>query len=361
MKLLSKLLILLLLVPVATATANDKFKGRYTKEKTISKEYNVNADANLTVTNSYGNIDVVTWNENRVVIDVLIRTNGNNEEKVQKRLDDIDVDFSASASKVSAKTRFGEKGKSWSWWKKSKNNVSMEINYTIKLPVTNSVDLGNDYGSISLNRLEGKATINCDYGQVIIGDLMADGNSLNFDYTNNSTITYMKSGVISADYSGFNLQRVETLDLNADYTRSEIGEVSDLTYNCDYGKLDVGKVDQLTGRSRYLPNNIGTLTNRLKLNTDYGSIVVERMASSVKGVEINSDYTGVKLGYDSNLSFDFNVQLSYAGLNGKDDLNVTMSDKSNSSKQYQGHYNQANSGNSIKITSSYGGVTLKKL
>ena len=47
----------------------------------------------------------------------------------------------------------------------------MKINYTIKMPVNNSLNLNNDYGAINLNKLDGKATINCDYGKLIIGEL----------------------------------------------------------------------------------------------------------------------------------------------------------------------------------------------
>jgi hypothetical protein len=341
-------------------TANDKFKGKYTKTKTLNKEYSVNANASLRVMNSYGNIDITTWNENRTVIEVTITTNGDNEEKVQKRLDDIDVEFSGTASQVSAKTTFnGGKKSSWSFWGK-KNNVHMEINYVIKLPVTNSVDLGNDYGSISLNRLEGNAKISCDYGQIIVGELMAENNLLNFDYTDNSTIDYMKSGRINADYSGFTLDKAENIELNADYTKSEILEVNNLNYNSDYGKLTVGKVNTLVGRGNYIPNKIGTVSGSLNLNTDYGSISVERLTSTVNEVVIKSDYTGVKLGYDTGFNFDFVVKLSYAGFNEGDDLNITRSDKSSYNKLYEGYHGTKNSGNMININSTYGGVSLKK-
>jgi Holliday junction resolvase-like predicted endonuclease len=179
----SKFILFLLLIPTLLFATDGKFDGKYTKEKKINKEYNVNADAGLKVSNSYGNIDIVTWNENRTVIEVLIRTNGNNEENVQKRLDEITVDFTANSSLVTAKTLFKNKNKSWSWWGSKKKNVSVEVNYTIKIPITNSVDLNNNYGSISLNKLKGNAKISCDYGQIIIGELLADNNSLNFDYT----------------------------------------------------------------------------------------------------------------------------------------------------------------------------------
>lgn len=362
MKRLFKILFIALAIPVAASASDPKFNGKYTKEKSIHKEYNVDAKALLEVDNSYGNIDIVTWTENRIVIDVMIRTNGNNEEKVVKKLENIDVEFTASSSEVKARTLFRDKrSSSWSWWGNKNNNVKMEINYTIKMPVTGRVDLSNDYGSINLNELQGKAKISCDYGQINIGKLLADNNSLNFDYTKNSTIGYMKSGGINADYSSFTLEKVERLDLNADYTHSEILEVNDLVYNNDYGKITIKEVANLEGRGDYIPLRIDRVSGRMVVNTDYGSVSVDELMPTVKEVTINSDYAGIKMGYHPNFNFDFAIKLSYASLNGEEDLEMISVDKGNFNKSYAGYHGQKDSGNTININSDYGGVTLRKL
>jgi hypothetical protein len=360
MKLHYKTLLLLLLFPALVFSNNGKLKGKYTKEKSIKKEFSVNATAGLQVSNAYGNIDIVTWNENRTVIDVSIVTNGDNEEKVKQKLDEITVEFSATGSLVTAKTLFKDRKNSWSLWGNNSNNVHMEINYTIKIPITNSVDLNNDYGAISLNRLKGNAKINCDYGQLIIGELLADNNYLNFDYTNKSTIEFMKSGKINADYSEFTLNKVEKLELIADYTQSEVKEVDDINYNCDYGKVTIGKARTIIGRGDYVTNNIGNASGSINLNTDYGSIQVDRLTSGTKNIIISADYTRVKLGFDSNVNFNFVVDLSYASLKGEDYVTITKSSINNNSKVYSGYFGKQNSGNNVSINSNYGGVTFIK-
>ncbi|PKA84294.1 hypothetical protein ATE92_2475 [Ulvibacter sp. MAR_2010_11] len=353
--------VFLLLIPAIVFANPDKFKGKYTKEKTLKKEYSVNANAGLKVDNSYGNIYITTWNENRTVIEVHITTNGDDEKEVQERLDQITVDFTGNASLVTAKTRFGDNNNnSWSWWGKKHKSISIEVNYTIKIPAMNSVDLNNDYGSINLNRLEGNAKINCDYGQLIIGELLADNNYLNFDYTSNSTIAYMKSGKIDADYSGFVLDKVGRLELNADYTNSEIGEATEVNYNNDYGKVTINKAGNITGRGDYVSNRIGTVTGTLNLNTDYGSITVDRLTGSAKDVTINADYTGIKLGFASNYNFNFTVNLTYCSLKGVEEISVTNTSKESSHKMYSGYHGSKNSGNTVNIRSDYGGVTFIK-
>lgn len=359
MKLQFKILMILLMAPAIMVANHIKFNGKYTKEKTVKKEFVVNMNAALKINNSYGNIDIITWNENRTVIEVHIKTNSDNEEKAQKKLDDITIEFSANPSLVSAKTLFNKKRDSWNFWGNN-NNVSMEINYTIKLPVTNSVDLNNDYGAISLDKLEGNAKIDCDYGQLLIGELRADDNYLTFDYTSKSTIAYMKSGKINADYSGFTLEKGERLELIADYTQSEVIEIENLNYNCDYGKVTVGKAKNILGRGDYVTNRIGIVYGSLNLNTDYGSIKVERLMGSAKDVIINADYTGIKLGFVDNYSFDFNLDLSYASLKGEEYVTVTKSAKENSRSSYSGYHGKKGSGNSINVKSDYGSVTFYK-
>ncbi len=361
MKLLSKTLLFLFLFPALAMATNGKMKGKYTKEKTVKKEFNVNSGAGLNVTNSYGNIDIVTWNENRTVIEVTIKTNGDNEEKVQERLKEINIDFSGNASLVTAKTIFNEKKSGWSWWgSNNKNNVSVEVNYSIKLPITNTVDLNNDYGAIHINKLKGNAKINCDYGQLIIGELLADNNYLTFDYTDKSTIGYMKSGRINADYSGFTLEKTERLELTADYTKSEILEAQSINYNCDYGKVIIGKAQEVIGKGDYVNNQIGTVTGSINLNTGYGSIRIDNMASTANNITIKADYTGIKLGFDSSYNFDFIVDLSFASLKGEEDVTVLKSSKDYTNRMYSGYHGKQNSGNTVNINSDYGGVTFNK-
>jgi hypothetical protein len=354
-----KTLLLILILPAVVTANHDKFKGKYTKEKTVKKEYTVNSDALLEIDNSYGNLDIVSWNESRTVIEVHITTNSNDEEKAQKKLDDITIEFYGSSSRVSAKTIFKSKKSSWSFWGKN-NSVKMEINYTIKVPVTNSVNLENDYGAISLDKLDGQAKIDCDYGQLRIGELRAENNSLNFDYTNNSTIAFMKSGTIEADYSGFTLEKGGKLGLNADYTNSEIQDIDEIKYNSDYGKVVIGNAVNVFGGGDYVTNRIGTITGSLDLNTNYGSIKVERLEGSAKNVTIEADYTGVKLGFSSDYSFNFDIDLSYASFKGKENVTVSKTQKDNNHSTYKGYHGNSNSGNMVKINSDYGGVAFIK-
>ena len=348
---------------LAKTPFNNDFKGRYTKEKTIKKEYNVNADALLKITNSYGNLKITSWNENRVEITVIITTNGNDEEKVAKQLDEIDVSFDASPQMVAAETHINKENKSWwsSWTSgNSSNNVNMEINYIVKMPVTNSVDLNNDYGGIYLNKLKGKASISCDYGHMELGELLADNNFLSFDYTNNSTIGYMKSGKINADYSTFTLENAENIELNADYTKSTFKALKTLNFTCDYGTLSADQIGSIKGRGDYLSLRLGSVSGNVDLNADYGSIKIEELTAAAGDVTIQTNYAGIRLGYAPDYHFNFTISLEYAGLSGDEDFDMVTKRIESSDKYYQGNYGGSGATNTVNISSEYGGVTFEK-
>lgn len=359
--LLFKYYLLLFLASPALLLANHgKLKGKYTKEKTIKKEYSVNSDALLKINNSYGNLTLTSWDQNRVEIEVHIKTNGNNEEKVQRKLDEITVDFDANSSMVSAKTIFDKNRSSWGWnWGKN-NNINMQINYTVKLPVKNSVHLSNDYGNISLDRIDGHAKIYCDYGRMDIGELHGRNNELNFDYTSKSTIDFMNSGKISADYSGFTIMKAGDLVISADYTNATVEKMDNLRYSSDYGNLEVGEANNVEGNGDYINVKLGTVRGNVDVNADYGSLRISKMAKDAGNVSIRTDYTGIKIGYDPQYHFDFEIITEYAGVSGKDDFEISISKEKSSERYYKGHYGSSGSGNNVSITSDYGSISFYK-
>lgn len=352
-----KLAITMLLFPLLVLAGNG-WKGKHTKEKKINKEFSVSSTATLDVDNSYGNLDITTWDENRIVIEVTITTNGNNEEKVQKKLDQIDVKFNSSGDRVSAETIFN-KNKS-SWWNWGNNNVNMKINYVIKMPMSNNVKLSNDYGSINLDKLEGRADISCDYGKITTKELMADNNRLSFDYTNNSYFEYIKSGEINADYSGYTVSKSKNLDINCDYTKSIIEVAENVEYNNDYGSLKIEKVNNVEGNGDYLTMRLGDVYGNVSVDADYGSFKIDNMAATAGNIDIKSDYMKITIGYESGYSFDFELDLEYASLRGDDGFEFSKKIVKSSDKYYKGHNGKANSGNRINITSDYGSVNFDR-
>jgi hypothetical protein len=355
-----KLFFLFLWVPIL-GFPTEKETKKQKETKTIEKEFSVNTDNLVYISNRFGNVDITTWNENRIVFLITITVQGNDSDLIAEKLNDINVVFEQTPNQVSAKTEIRKnKSKSWfSWVFNNNQSVNYKINYSVKMPVNNDLTIYNDYGSIYLNEINGKTKINCDYGKIIIGNLNNSDNEINTDYSKNSTIEYIKSGNINIDYSSINVAVSKKITLNADYSNSSFENIEELKYNCNYGRLNVENANFVTGTGDYLTMDFGNIYKKIKIDTDYGSLRIDKMMKGFYSADITADYTGVRLGIDKNASANITIDLSYGRIKFDEYFIFNKKNIKTSNKHYKGYFNQPNSSSEISIEMDYGSLQLQ--
>ncbi len=365
MKKLYKILALFLLVPALTLAGNGR--GKYTKSKKLSKQYTLNADGMVKISNSFGNVTITSWDQPQVTFEVVVEVNGDDESRVEKRLKEIDVRFNSSSEMVEARTFNGENDNDdfsfWDLFKSNNNrgyNGKVKIDYVVRMPITASLDLNNDYGAVIIDKLEGRADISCDYGRLDIGQLMARDNELSFDYTRSSHIDYMKSGIIRADFSDFDLYGCEQLEFKGDYTKARLHKTARLNYKADFGTVETEESISVVGRADYTTSRLGVVLEKLDITADFGTLKVKELGKDIKSVNVRSDYTGVDLNYHRDASFKFDIDTEFAGINTSGDAEITNSSKDHTEKSISGYVGKSGSSGMIKIKSEFGGVSLKR-
>lgn len=348
MKNIHKILILIICIPKLGFAIDEKFA--YNKEKTMSKSFDVNNDAETNITNSYGNINVYLWDENKVSIQVNIKVSGNNEKKIAERLNAIEIDFQSSQNRVIATTDLN--GNSW----KGNNNVSYEINYIIKIPKNGSVKLNNKYGNISVDKLNGSAAIDCHYGSLFLGQLNNKNNSINLSYSQNSTIDFVDKVNLKSQYSDINFQKVNQINIDGNYNSFNFQTVGNFTMSSNYTRIKASSIQKAVIDGNYLTLKLGEIGNTTTINSNYSDI--QLIASNkTDAISIDGNYTNTKITCHDDYAFSFEARINYGSL--KDNLGLKYSEKSekNTSKSYSGyHISQGKS--SISISSNYGSIQL---
>lgn len=350
------LLIFTLIVPTLLV-AND-FTGRYTREKKLAKSYKVTADAKLLIENKFGNVEITPWDRDEISIEVVIRTTGTNESKVEDKLDDIDVSFNGTKYVVSAKTHI-ESNSNWFNWFNS--NVSYKINYFVHVPVTNDLDIQNKYGDTYISESKGKINLTHDYGTIILGSLYNDAVNIDMDYSKLEA-DYMKQAIINIDYTDISIDEIHTLDLESDYGHIQVGKSLMINYDMDYGSISIGAVNKIVGNSDYTDVDIEQLGSTAQLSADYGKIAIKSLSSLFDKISIDTDYTGIKIGYSEDSNFSFNINTKYTDVNGieGDRFNLHYQNQKTTSAQYKGDYGTTPSKSHMELNTSYGNITLRK-
>ncbi len=348
MKTIVKIAFLFVLFPVFSFGINDE-NHAYNKEKTISKTYSVNDDAQVNITNSYGNVNVYLWDESKISIQVNIKVSGSNEKKINERINTIDVDFNATLSKVSAKTIFTTKE-----WKSS--NISYEINYTVKIPRNGSIDLTNKYGNISVEKLYGSSDITCHYGSIILGQFNNKNNNISIAYSSNSSINTIDKLNLESQYSDVDFQKVNSINIDGNYNTFNFQNIGGLNLSSNYTKVKANSIQKIAIDGNYLTLKLGEIGNTINISSNYSDIQFSA-SNKTDAIAINGNYTNSKITCSHDFAFNFDINLGYGSLKEELGLKYTQKSEKNSSKSYSGyHISQGKA--AINITTNYGSVQL---
>lgn len=230
-------IILVSLVHSTAVAQNDnendnRKKYGFVKNKSVNKTYTVAPGDKLSIANSFGKVEVHTWNKNEIKVDVSVEVTANKEALAQKILDGISISEKQRSGDITFKTSINgnSSGKN--------DKSSMEVNYSIYMPETNELDLSNEFGATTIPDFKGRVDLTSKFGSLTTGALADVKNIVvefgkgNFESIANGNITVKFSSASFGKLSGNTKLRFEfcsaskvnldngltSLDLNASYS-----------------------------------------------------------------------------------------------------------------------------------------------
>jgi hypothetical protein len=331
--------------------------------KEFHKEYKAGPNTTLNINNKYGDVVIQSWDKDQVVIDVKITVNLPNEEKAQKLLSYIDVQFSEGENIISAKTVIDDKFSFTGWGGDSKK---FSIDYNIKMPAETALALANKYGNTDINELHGLVDLDIKYGDLTAGKLTRGNvkplNSLNLAY-GKGTIDEAGWLDLTIRYVGsLGIEKSQALLLDSKYSKLSLGETSSLVGESKYDNIRIEKINNLVLENGYCDVKVGELTKKLTYNGSYGSFEVETIPAGFEKMNTDTRYMGVKLGIDEAASYKLEAKLSYGGLKYNEEKfrNQKRIINNNSSEISGTIGDDASPASSVSITSAYGSIRLNQ-
>jgi hypothetical protein len=331
--------------------------------KEFHKEYKAGPNTTLDINNKYGDVVVQSWDKDQVVIDVKITVNLPNEEKAQKLLSYIDVQFSEGDNLISAKTVIDDKFSFTGWGGDSKK---FSIDYNIKMPAGSPLTLSNKYGNSDIDELHGLVNLDIKYGNLTAGKLTRGNvkplSRLNLAY-GNGNIDEAGWLDITVRYVGkLAIEKSQALLLDSKYSKLSLGETSSIVGESKYDNIRIEKINNLVLENGYCDVKVGELTKKLTYNGSYGSFEVETIPAGFEQMNTDTRYMGVKLGIEESASYRLDAKLSYGGLKYNEDKfrNQKRIINNNSSEISGTIGDDASPTSSVSITSAYGSIRLNQ-
>ena len=364
------ILFLLIGFNVSLHASEPTFKEEFTRE--VNKTFDVSPGVTLEIQNKYGDINIATWNKNQIQIDVLIKVKSSNSEKAQKFMNEIEIDFNSSSSKVSATTKYPDNNKSWwSGWFGNGKNLDYEVHYTVNAPEDMSTALVNKYGNITQASIDGDSDVTNKYGDIFYKNVSGELD-LNLGY-GKATIGEVGDSKMQIKYSEIKMVEVKDLEISSKYSEFKIKHCSSMTSRTKYddykietigslkndGKYDefiLGTVGEINIDTKYTDVKINMLNHMGVFDTGYGGVDVNSTGSDLEKLAINSKYTAYNFGVTGD--FHINFEGSHADLKISKPYEKYSSNKDGSDLNVKAYRGSKEGGAKISAYMRYGGLKI---
>ncbi len=339
-------------------------------ERTIQKDFQIDSDGLVDLSNKYGKVTIETVSGNTVNIEVVIKVDANSQSKADEIFDRIDIDFTNNGSLVKAETTIASQKSKWfSWWGDSKSN-SLEINYTVKMPKSCRLSLMNKYGDNFVDHLDGKANISVKYGNLQLAGISGDLD-LEMKYAKGS-VGSAKRVSLDLGYSDLNMSDVGDMELYTSYSNLNIDEAGDIDSDTKYSNIRIKKVGSIDNEgkyddfeiesvnsfridTKYTDVEIDELSDQAKFNMGYGGARIHKVGSGFSKISIESNYAGFKFGFGSGAGYEVDLDTKYTSVK-HGDLNTHMHVEKNSELALKGK--RGGGGGLIYARMKYGSLKL---
>ena len=337
--------------------------------KSINREFPTNANGMTALYDKYGTVNVKTWNNNSVKIDITIIVNANNQRDADKMFDRIQVNFTNTFGYVKAETMIGE-DRNWL----PKGNCDFKINYDVWMPIGNQLDLKNRYGNSMVADLNGKLTAEIKYGDLRTEAIGNDAD-LNIGY-GKAYMTKVNNLTGQVSYGGINVSEAREVQLDSKYSEVKVDKAATLRITSKYDDFSFGTVDDLRLQTKYA--NVRLESARLtyvtaqytdvKINNlveiadgdlTYGSFKITNLGKNFTSVNVLGKYTDVQLNTEKPVNMRFDVQTDYADMKMPAGAVVRSHTKNGNHESQEGHVGDANARGLVKVRLSYGSVQIK--
>lgn len=271
---------------------------QHEKTRKIIKSFVLPQNAELIISNKYGNIHLLQWEKDSVRFEVDLIFRSSKADKIAKMMKEIDVRFSESSFYISAVTSFPGSGKLWNEITDVTKSVlqsgnEAEINYTVYIPSHAKLKIENRFGNIYIHDHAAATDIRISNGTFQANTI--NGKSQITVSFGSAQIHAVQDALVELNYADFQLNEAGKLQLNGRSSTMQMGKVEVLQLNSRRDKIDIERAGSVRGEASFSRLQFGFIENDLLLTTNYGNLLLTGLDPQADFVHLSSNYTALKL------------------------------------------------------------------
>lgn len=361
----------LFLAPTLVVWANGP-KQEFTKS--INREFSTAADGTTALYNKYGSVNVKTWQNNSVKIDITIVVNAKSQREADETFKNINVNFTSAWGYVKAETMIAEAMNSGMWWPAKSCGDDFKVNYEVWMPATNQLDLKNKYGNSWVAALKGKLIAEIKYGDLRTEAISNDAD-LNLGY-GKAWISRVNNLYGQSSYSELNITEANDIQLDTKYSETKVEKANNLRITSKYDDFNFGNVEELRLQTKYAnlrsnsvrsayitaqysDMNLAAVREAIDADMCYGKLEIDALSRNFSNVNVVGKYTGVTVGVERGAAYRFDAEVNYADAHVPNSATVKNRSDSGQREAVQGYLGSESAKGLVKARLTYGDLVIK--
>lgn len=247
----------------------------FQKTRQYEEIFPLNNQMEVSIINKYGDVQLIHWEKDSVMIEVHVEVNSNKESKAEKLFQAISVNFRSNFFYVNAETNLAGKSSVWNDISdKTKllfnSSTTTRINYVIHMPNTAKLSIQNKYGHIFMGDYMGELSIDLANGD-FKAHYLSGKSKLKVSF-GDLYINRIEHGFLETTNAEAEIEECFYLETNTKTSKLRVEEIDELHMNSAHDKYYIGSLNKLSGLSRYTFLKIQDLNNNIDLNQKFGSL-----------------------------------------------------------------------------------------
>jgi len=303
-------LVIIFIISLLT-TYKFTFAQTFSETRKITRIFDADPGVTIDVTNKYGKIQVNTWNNDSVKIEIFLSVKSGSESRLERIMSSIDFDFSVNESFIIVKTAFSS----------SFANIlseiinfaepltigdnDVDINYSVYIPRNINVTIDNKYGDVILNDLISELKL-----IILNGDLKANNLSGPVDISikfGNGYVNSIDSGRLDVSYSTLNLKQSDKLTIDSKSSKINIDGCNDLNISSKRDKYFISEVNYFRGETSFSDLVVDNLYHDFNFKMSYGNLKIDYIPKSFSLVNVSSQYTNLNFIFEKFSSYNVDI------------------------------------------------------
>lgn len=371
------LLFCLLFALQVTATPTDSpAEPRREFVKEINKSFPLSATGRLELSNRHGSINVQSWNQDKVTIDIKILVQAGDQETANQVFDRVQINFTDTDNLVSAVTSISSVNKSW--WDRlvgGFNSDDFKIIYTVKMPNRAFLSADGQYCNINCGDHAGELDVNVQYGNVDLGEI-GERVQVRTKYGNTNIEGLASPSIVETGYGNLDIDKASSeLDINirygelrideandlildSRYTDMRIGKVGKMRFKGSYGDIRIREVRSIRASTTYSGYEIEKVMELADISTAYGDVEIDWVNAGFNEIRVKGSYSDIEVRMDPEAGYELNARTSYSDIDYPSGLDINRKERKSNSESISGKKSGKGNGR-LELATAYGDISVR--